>query len=46
MIAAISRAEGVLDVSGLTINGGSENIQCSGVPAAGTIAFTAEPVSS
>lgn len=46
MIAAISRAEGILDVSSLTINGGNENIQCSGVPAAGTIAFTAESVSS
>ena len=32
MIAAMSEADGVVDVSGLTLNGGSGNISCEGVP--------------
>ena len=42
VIAAISRAEGVLDVSGLTLGGGKENIACTGVPVPGEISFTVE----
>lgn len=44
MIAAISRAKGVIDVSDLTINSGTDNIECSGVPVPGTIRFTTEEI--
>lgn len=40
MIAALSGAEGVVDVSGLTINGGSGNVECDGVPVEGSISLT------
>lgn len=39
MIAALSEARGVVDISGLTINGGTENIVCDGVPVDGTFDF-------
>lgn len=44
MIAAISMTDGVLDVSGLTLNGGTENVACDGVPVEGTISFTVTAV--
>ena len=40
MIAALSGTEGVIDVSGLTINGDSGNVVCDGVPVEGTISLT------
>ena len=40
MMAAISAAEGIVDVENLTINGGTENIVCSGVPVNGAFTFT------
>jgi uncharacterized phage protein gp47/JayE len=44
MIAAISDAQGVVDVEGLTVNGGVGNIECDGVPVEGTITFTVEEI--
>ncbi len=44
MSAAISRAKGVIDVSGLTLNGGKENISCTGVPVPGAIVFTGSSI--
>jgi hypothetical protein len=44
MIAAISDAQGVVDVEGLTVNGVVGNIECDGVPVEGTIAFTVEEI--
>lgn len=40
MIAALSGTEGVVDVSGLTINGSSGNVVCDGVPVEGSISLT------
>lgn len=39
VMAAIAQAEGILDVEGLTINGGTENIVCKGIPIAGSVEF-------
>ena len=36
MMAALSGADGVIDVGNLLINGGTSNISCDGVPVAGT----------
>ena len=44
LLAAVSRAKGVIDVSNLTLNGGTDNIKCSGVPVPGTIQFTVETI--
>ncbi len=44
MIAALSDAEGVLDVSGLMINGGTANVACDGVPVEGTITLSVTAV--
>ena len=40
VMAALSGAEGVLDVEDLTINGGTENIVCNGIPINGAFTFT------
>lgn len=41
MMAALSGAEGIIDVSNLLINGGTANVSCDGVPVEGTFAFMA-----
>ncbi len=40
VIAAISQAEGILDVEDLTLNGGTANIECEGIPVAGKLSFS------
>ena len=42
MMAALSGAEGVVDVSNLLINGGTANISCDGVPVDGTFSLTVQ----
>ena len=39
VMSAIAQADGILDVESLTINGGTENIVCEGIPIAGSIKF-------
>ena len=40
VIAAITQAEGILDVENMTINDGTENIECEGIPVAGKLSFS------
>lgn len=40
MVAALSGAEGVIDVQNLTINGSTANVPCDGVPVEGSFTFT------